>query len=339
MKRLTLEEIAKIAGVSRATVSRVVNDHPNIRAEVRQRVQEVIDQTGYEPNRAARSLASNRSNIIGLFKPLVGLSDLFIDPYYPKLMNGISRECNDLDYVLSLFIFENREEERKKFKSIINGGLIDGMILTASSIDDPYVPLLKERNIPFVMVGRAPKGADVSFVDAENIAGGYLAASHLIRTGYKRIACIAPDLNTAVGEDRLAGFMNAFKERQIEVDPALIIEGDFTFKGGATAMRQLLPMKPDAVFSGSDAMALGAMQAAQEAGLRVPDDIAFVGFDDFPAASNASPPLTTIRQPVEQTGSIAVRTLIDIIDTGSSIARSTILPVELIIRGSCGALR
>ncbi|MEQ8676338.1 MAG: LacI family DNA-binding transcriptional regulator [Aggregatilineales bacterium] len=339
MKRLTLEEIAKIAGVSRATVSRVVNDHPNIRLEVRQRVQDVIDKTGYEPNRAARSLASNRSNIIGLFKPLVGLSDLFIDPYYPKLMNGISRECNDLDYVLTLFIFENRKEEKAKFNRIINSGLIDGLIITASAIDDPFVPVLKQRNIPFVMVGRAPQDANVSFVDAENIAGGYMAASHLIRTGYKRIACIAPELSTGVGEDRLKGFLNAFKERQIEVDKSLIVEGDFTFAGGAKMMRQLLPLKPDAVFAGSDAMALGAMQAIQESGLRVPEDVAVVGFDDFPSASNSSPMLTTIRQPVEQTGSIAVRTLIDIIDTGSSIPRNTILPVELVIRGSCGALR
>ncbi len=339
MKRLTLESIAELAGVSRATVSRVVNGHPNIRAEVRQRVQQVIDETGYEPNRAARSLVSNRSNIIGLFQPLVGASDLFIDPYYPKLTSGISHECNQLDYVLTLFIFENSAEERAKFNQIINSGLIDGLILTSSSIDDPYVPILQKRGIPFVMVGRAPKDAGVSFVDVDNVAGAYMAASHLIRTGYKRIACIAPELNTGVGEDRLNGFLQAFKERHIPVDPALIVEGDFTFQGGVNMMNRLLPLKPDAVFAGSDSMALGAMQAIQEAGLNVPDDIAVVGYDDFPAASNAMPALTTIRQPVAQTGSIAVRTLVDMINTESPMTRSTILPVELIVRKSCGALR
>ncbi|TVR18910.1 MAG: LacI family transcriptional regulator [Anaerolineaceae bacterium] len=339
MKRLTLEKIAELAGVSRATVSRVVNGHPNIRTEVRERVQKVIDETGYEPNRAARSLASNRSNIIGVFKPLVGGTDLFIDPYYPKLINGISHECNQLDYVLSLFIFRNREEERTKFNQIINSGLVDGLILTASVADDPYVPILQKRGVPFVMVGRAPYDSSASFIDADNIGGASTAASHLIRTGYKRIACISPESRTTVGQDRLGGFLKAFEDRQVPINRELIVEGDFTFASGVSAMRQLLPLKPDAVFAGSDAMALGAMQAIQEAGLKVPDDIAVVGFDDFPAASNAVPPLTTIRQPVEESGSMAVRTLVDMIDTESREARGTILPVELIVRKSCGALR
>lgn len=339
MKRLTLEEIAELAGVSRATVSRVVNDHPNVRDEVRQRVQAVIEQTGYQPNQAARSLASKRSNIIGLFTPLVGASDLFIDPYYPKLISGISRECNQMGYVLTLFVLENRPEEYMKFRHAISTGLIDGLILTASSIADPYVPVLQKRGIPFVMVGHAPEESNISFVDVDNVAGAYMATSHLIRTGYKRIAFIAPELNTAVGRDRQTGYLKALQERHIPINPDLTIEADFTFLDGANAMRQLLPHQPDAVFAGSDSMALGAMQAIQEAGLNVPRDIAVVGFDDFPSASTSVPPLTTIRQPVEPVGSIAVRKLIDMIGTGGATTQNgTILPVELIVRRSCGAL-
>ncbi len=339
MKRLTLEEIAELAGVSRATVSRVVNHHPNVREEVRQRVQAVIEQTGYQPNQAARSLASKRSNIIGLFTPLVGASDLFIDPYYPKLISGISRQCNQMDYVLTLFVLENRPEEYAKFKRAVSTGLIDGLILTASTKSDPYVPVLKKYNMPFVMVGHAPEDADVSFVDVDNVAGAYMATSHLIRTGYKRIGFIAPELNTAVGQDRLNGYHKALQERHIPIDPELTAEANFTFVGGVNAMRQLLPHQPDAVFAGSDSMALGALQAIQEAGLNVPQDIALVGFDDFPIASTSNPPLTTIRQHVEQVGSIAVRKLVDMIGTGGVTTQNgTILPVELIVRRSCGAM-
>lgn len=339
MKRLTLEEIANLAGVSRATVSRVVNDHPNVSDRVRHRVQQVILQTGYEPNHAARSLASNRSNMIGLFIPVVGQSDLFADPYYGRLIRGISHECNNLNYILSLFLFDNRDAEHTMFARIVNTGFVDGFIITASTLDNPYTEMLNQRQIPYVMVGRAADGERVSTVDADNVGGAYMAVAHLIRNGYKRIAIIAPELSTAVGLDRLAGYKKALQERQIAIDETLIVQGDFTFDGGVNAMRQLLPYQPDAVFGGTDLMALGAMQSIQEAGLRIPEDIAVVGFDDFPNATTANPPLTTIRQPIEQSGSIAVRTLIDNIKTNDVKPRRTLLPVELIVRKSCGALR
>lgn len=337
MNRLTLEAIAELAGVSRATVSRVVNDHPNVSAHVRQRVQQVIDETGYEPNRAAQSLASNRSNTIGLFIPLVGQSELFADPYYGKLIRGISHGCNQLGYVLSLFIFDNRDAEKTMFARIINSGYVDGFIITAATLDDNYVDMLRQRKIPFVMVGRAADN-DVHSIDADNVRGAYLATSHLYRIGYRRIAIIAPQLNTAVGQDRLSGYQNALHERGLTAEDSLIVEGDFTFDGGARAMQQLLSLKPDAVFAATDLMALGAIHAIQEAGLRVPDDIAVVGFDDFPIARTATPPLTTIRQPVELSGELAVRTLNDCIQTEDMPPQRTVLPVELIIRGSCGAI-
>jgi LacI family transcriptional regulator len=338
MKRLTLEGIAELAGVSRATVSRVVNDHPNVSDRVRARVQQVIAQTGYEQNRAARSLVSKRSNMIGLFIPLVGQSELFADPYYGKLIKGIAHECNTLNYILTLLIFDSRDAERTMFANVVNSAFLDGYIITASTLNNPFTAMLRQRQIPFVMVGRAADGEAICSVDADNIGGAYLATSHLIRTGYRRIAFVAPELNTAVGQDRLAGYRQAHRERGMGVDEALIVEGDFTFAGGVNAMRQLLPHQPDAVFGGSDLMALGAIQAVHDAGLRVPEDIAVMGFDDFPNAATATPPLTTIRQPVEQSGGIAVRTLIDNINIKDANPRRTILPVELVIRKSCGAL-
>lgn len=338
MKRLTLDEIADLAGVSRTTVSRVVNDHPNVSERVRTRVQQVISQTGYEPNHAARSLASKRSNMIGLFIPVVGQSELFADPYYGKLIKGIAHECNKQSYILTLLIFDSRESERTMFANAVNSGFLDGFVITASTLDNPYTAMLRSRQSPFVMVGRAADEDEVCSVDADNVGGARMAVQHFIRNGYRRIAIIAPELSTAVGQDRLAGYKQALAERNIPLDEALIAEGDFTYAGGANAMRRLLPQRPEAVFGGSDLMALGAIQAIHEAGLRVPGDIAVMGFDDFPNAVTATPPLTTIRQPVEESGRIAVRTLIDNIMTGDTRPRRTILPVELIVRRSCGAL-
>jgi LacI family transcriptional regulator len=339
MKRLTLEEIAELTGVSRATVSRVVNGHPNVSAKVRERVQQVINQTGYEPNHAARSLASNRSNMIGLFIPLVGQSELFADPYYGKLISGISHKCNELNYILSLFVFDTRDNVPTKFARIVNTGFLDGFVITASTLNNPYTEMLNSRNIPFVMVGRPADAKHVSYIDTDNVGGAHTAVSHLIRTGHQRIGMIVPELATAVGQDRLRGYKTALQLRQLLIDESLIVEGDFTFSGGFNAMQQLLPHQPDAVFGGSDLMALGALQAIQDAGLRIPDDIAVIGFDDFPAAKTSSPPLTTVRQPVEQSGSFAVEMLIDNINSQNEQAHHTILPVELMIRGSCGALR
>jgi len=305
---------------------------------MRERVRKVIDQTGYAPNRAAQSLASNRSNMIGVFIPLVGQSDLFSDPYYGKLIRGISRECNQQNYILTLFVLEAGDAERDTFANVVNNNFLDGFIITASTLDNPFTDMLKQRQIPFVMVGRSADEMGVSTIDADNIGGAHIAVSHLLRTGYQRIAMIAPELGTAVGQDRLQGYQQALRERDIEIDEALIVEADFTFEGGANAMRQLLPHRPDAVFGGSDLMAMGAMQVISAAGLDVPGDIAVVGFDDFRDALNATPKLTTVRQPVERAGSIALRMLIDMIDRPETQPSRTILPVELIIRESCGAL-
>ena len=243
--------------------------------------------------------------------------------------------------MLTLFIFDTDANERAMFSSAINSGLIDGLVLTASTLNNPYIEILKERRIPFVLVGRASdtQNQGVGSVDADNIGGAEMAVSHLIRTGYKRIAVITPALETAVGQDRLAGYTKALREHNIPLEETLITDADFTFEGGVRAMRRLLPYKPDAVFGGSDLMALGAMQAIQDSGLSIPNDIAVIGFDDFSIGLTANPTLSTIRQPVEQTGSIAVRTLIDYINTKEVTSRRTILPVELIVRNSCGAMR
>lgn len=337
MKKLTLDEIGKLAGVSRATVSRVVNNFPNINQEVRERVQRVIEETGYQPNLAARSLASKTSNIIGLFVPSV-VQFIFADPYLSALIPGISQACNANEYTLALFLFHSEEEEQKQFKRILGFGMIDGLIITDDRRDREFMPQLLDRDIPFVLMGRPAAHAEkINFVDSDNRAGAYLGVKHLIRLGYQRIGMISTTMNTAA-EDRTEGYRQALVEQGLPFNPDLIIEGDFTEASGYRAMQRLLSQNPDSVFVASDTMAIGALHALHDAKLRIPEDIAVVSFDDLPTAAVANPPLTTVRQPIRRTGSLAVETLLDVIETGKDPVRHIFLPTELVIRSSCGAM-
>jgi LacI family transcriptional regulator len=338
MGKLTLKEIAKLSGVSRSTVSRVVNSHPKVSAEVRERVLKIIAETGYQPDPAARSLAMQRSGIIGLVIPRA-MQSLFTDPYYPRLIQGIARACNANDYTLSLFLFHTADEEQKLYPRVLRTQLVDGVIVTGAQLDDPLLPQLIRNQVPFVMVGRPAGRPAVSFVDADNVVGAYSAVSHLARLGHERIATITGPLNVTVGLDRRQGYLDALNDRNLLINDALIAEGDFTEEGGYSAMQRLLPHEPDAVFAASDIMAFGALRALREAGLSVPRDVAVVGFDDLPAAAYSDPPLTTIRQPILRAGVEAVEILVDILQNGPEPARHVTLATDLVIRSSCGSIQ
>lgn len=335
MPDLTLEDIAKKAGVSRSTVSRVVNDQPYVSDKVRTRVKEVIKATGYHPNASARSLASRRTSMIGLVLPH-SFRAFFTDPFFPHLLQGIAQGCNQYDQTLSLFLVATEEDEEKIFSRVSQSGMLDGVILQAGHHGDPMAGRLANANIPLVFAGR-PFQSNVSYIDIENVEGAYNAVAHLIRLGYKRIATITGPAHSTAGIDRKKGYLNALNDRDRDIDEALIVEGDFSERGGYHAMQTLLPEKPDAVFAASDIMAVGAMRATQEAGLAIPDDVAFVGFDDLPLPISPEPPLTTIRQPVYRFGVTAVETLIDLINNGTEPPRRIIMSTELIVRESCGA--
>lgn len=336
MANLTLEDIAKQAGVSRSTVSRVVNDYPNVSEEVRTRVLDVIQIAGYHPNAAARTLASQHSWTIGLILPL-SISFFFTDPFYPHLTKGIAQACNQYDYTLALFLVDTKEDEKKIFPRVARHGFLDGVLVQSGQHGDQLIiGHLIDAKIPLVVIGRPFRSDNVSYIDIDNINASYNAVSHLIRLGFKRIGTITGPINSTVGIDRKAGFMKAMTERNVNIDEKLIAEGDFTEGGGYYSMKQLLPAKPDAIFAASDTMAIGAMRAAREAGLRIPDDIAFIGFDDLPIATFSDIKLTTVRQPVLQLGSKAVEILIDMIENGINPPRHIILDTEVVIRESCG---
>lgn len=341
MKNFTLEEIGKFARVSRSTVSRVINDRPNVSPEVRKRVLKVIAETGYQPNLAARSLACNRSGILGLVIPS-SVGALFSDPYFARLIEGITQACNLHDYTVSLFLFHTKDEEEKIYPRVLHTGVVDGLIITATQMGDPLIPKLIKHKMPFVMVGRPDNGSRlgsgdvVSFVDVNNKAGAYSAVMHLIGLGYKRIATITGPLNTMAGQDRCQGYLDALTESGHLIDSNLIIEGDFSELCGYHAIPSLLAQQPDAVFVASDMMALGALQAIRERGLDVPKDIALVGFDGLLPATRSHPWLTTVRQPVRSAGANAVELLLDILENGLEPPRRMIMPTELVVRDSCG---
>lgn len=336
MSRLTLEQIAKLSGVSRSTVSRVINDHPNVKSEVRERVLEIIAETGYHPDPAARSLAGRRTGVIGLVVPRA-VQLLFTDPYIPRLLQGITQACNAHDYTLSLFLLHTLEEEAKLYPRFLRTQLFDGVIIQAAQIGDPLISQMIEHEVPFVMIGRPEDASNVSFVNADNVVGAYTAVSHLIQLDYQRIATITGPLNTTAGLDRRQGYLNALKDRGRGCDDNLITEGDFTETSGYIAMQRLLPHKPDAIFVASDTMAFGALRALRQARLSIPGDVAVVGFDDLMTSATADPPLTTIRQPILRVGTQAVETLIDILNNGLEPPRRIVMPIELVIRASCGA--
>jgi len=334
---LTLEDIAKQAGVSRSTVSRVVNDHPNVSEDVRERVHEVIRKTGYRPNAAARSLASQRSWMIGLVLPH-SVSFFFTDPYYPHLTKGIAQACNQNNYTLAFFLVGNVEDEENMYPRIARKGFLDGVVVQSGHHGDQgIIGRMIDLKIPMVVVGRPFRSDNVTYIDIDNINSSNNAVSHLIRLGHKRIGTITGPANSTAGIDRLEGYRKAITERGLTVDENLIIEGDFTEAGGYYGMQKLLLQKPDAIFAASDVMAIGAMRAVNEANLRIPEDIAFVGFDDLPIATYSNIQLTTVRQPVVQTGIRTVETLIDLIENGIKQPRHIILDTELVVRESCGA--
>lgn len=337
MGKLTLDEIGRLAGVSRATVSRVINNYPHIRPEIRQRVQKVIDETAFYPNAVARSLALSTTHILGLFVPNV-VRFIFADPYLSALIPEISRACNVHDYTPALFLFHSQEDEQKQFRRILHSSMVDGLIVTADRRDKEFMPQLIDKRLPFVLLGRPSKFSDrITFIDSDNRGGAYAATQHLLKLGHKRIAIITNSLNTAA-DDRTEGYRKALAEAGLKFYPELLAEGDFTEPSGFSAMQQLIPQRPDAVFVVSDTMALGALRALNKAGINVPRDMAVVSFDDLPVAATSTPPLTTVRQPIGN-GALAVSTLLEMIKTGDTTPRHITAPTELIVRASCGAVQ
>jgi DNA-binding LacI/PurR family transcriptional regulator len=330
----TLEEVASHAGVSRATVSRVVNGSPRVSADIRRGVEDAIAELGYVPNRAARSLVTGRTGSIGVViaEPT---GRLFSDPFFPRLLRGVSGVLSARDFQLVL-LMPGTAEDAQRTGAYLAAGHVDGVVMVSLHAQDPLPSLLAGTNLPLVLVGRPPSGVAASFVDVDNRQGARSAIEHLVDGGRRVIGTIAGPSDMPVGTDRLAGYRDALADAGLAADPKLVVHGDFTQASGGAAMARLLAARPDidAVFAASDLMAAGALSTLLAAGRQVPADVAVVGYDDSPVATSTNPQLTSVHQPIEEMGLEAARLLLDAIDASDRPKRRVILATELVKRAS-----
>lgn len=327
---VTIHEVAAAAGVSRSTVSRVVNGSTAVSPAALAAVHRAIAELKYVPNRAARTLASRQTLAIGLVVPEDTMR-FFGDPFFASIVSGINARLVVSDYVLNLLIAS--DDPGDKVTSYIRGGNIDGAIIVSHHASDRFVERITA-SVPVVFGGRPiAGGTGVHYVDVDNVAGGRVATEHLIARGHRRIGTISGPPTMPAGIDRLTGFRAALKSAKLPVGP--VADGNFTTEGGAAAMRRILDggKMPDALFVASDLMARGAYGVLGERGLKVPHDIAIVGFDDSPVAAALNPPLTTVRQPSFDQGMAMADVLLDLLSGGNPPA-ATILATELVIRES-----
>ncbi|QIG38886.1 LacI family transcriptional regulator [Microbacterium sp. 4R-513] len=327
---VTIEEVAAAAGVSRSTVSRVVNGSTAVSPTALEAVQRAIADLNYVPNRAARSLASRQTQAIGLIVP-EDTTRFFGDPFFASIVSGINARLNRSDYVLNLFIAS--DDPGDKTTSYVRSGAVDGAIIVSHHTSDTFIDRIAAA-VPVVYGGRPVRERERDYyVDVDNVRGGRDATAHLIERGRRRIGTITGPLTMPAGVDRLQGFREALAAAGLEAGP--VEDGGFTADGGADAMRRILDRgdAPDALFVASDLMARGALSVIAAAGLRVPDDIAIIGFDDSPVATSVSPQLTTMRQPSFDQGEHMASILLDLL-AGKDPRHVTILDTELVVRDS-----
>lgn len=330
MKRPTLEAVAAHAGVSRATVSRVVNGQASVAPAIREAVLRAVDQLGYVPNSAARSLVTQRTDSVALVvsePPTRVFSD---DPMFSTVIRAASAELEAADKQVVL-ILAGSAKSHARVERYIAGGHVDGVMLISMHGADPLPTAITRMRVPVVSYGRPAVPIDLPYVDNDNIGGAESAVRRLVTIGRRRIATIAGPQDMIGGQDRLVGYRNVLRDSDRR---SIVAVGDFTRESGAVAMRHLLEDDPqlDAVFVANDVMAIGALHALRTAGRRVPDDVAVVGFDDIEAARYTDPPLTTVRHPVPQLVAGMVELLMALFE-GHEV-EPLILPTELIVRDS-----
>jgi DNA-binding LacI/PurR family transcriptional regulator len=328
----SMNEVAKKAGVSVATVSRVLNKSTNVNEETKARILKAIKALNYQPNRVAKRLRSKSisSNLLGVLIPDIE------NPFYVDVLRGIEDIAYMHNYAIIMCNFGQDEKKEKLYLEILQSESIDGLIAAPANEDDLQLKKMVNDGLPVVCVDRGLKGTEVDLVIVDNVKGAYLAVDHLISKGYKRIAYISGLLSIPSSRYREEGYRKALNDNNIDFDPELVKYGNSKHQSGVELCEELLNLKdpPDAIFTGNNLITLGALETIHRRSLLIPDDIAMVGFDDMYWASSLNPPLTAIRQPAMEIGQRAGELLIQRINDPLRSPIQMMLNVELVTRNS-----
>jgi LacI family transcriptional regulator len=332
-----LKDIAQETGFSITTVSRALAGYDDVNAETRQQIMQTATQMGYQPNGVARQLRNQKTDTIGIIIP----SDetRFSDDFFSELVMGVGYAAAHLGYDL-LLSAQTSADEMGAYQRIVGGNRVDGVIIARTRRHDPRIAYLKKANLPYVVAGRSAPDeiTDYPYIDVDSQRGIALATEYLIGLGHTHIGFIAPPQELAYTAYRLAGYIDGLHHANLPYRPDYVVYGDLRREGGAQMTRMLLREYPHitAIVAGNDAMALGAMTTITDMGLRVGVDVSVTGFDNIPSGEHAHPPLTTVRQPIQEIGQHLVERLISLIHREQLGETQTLLSPMLIVRESCG---
>jgi LacI family transcriptional regulator len=327
-RRATISEIAREAGVSVPTVSKVLNGHAHVAAETRARVEEIIARRDYARRPAKRR---QKAGLVDLVFPGLG------SEWALEIIEGVERVAQDAGYGTVVSSLNLDGSRIRPWLANLAERKSDGLLMAVYQLDAKQIQRVKSLGIPVVLIDPVGQpGPDLMTVGAANWEGGYSATEHLLQLGHKRIAMIGGREDLQCSSAREDGYISALRRAGIAADPALMVPGDFSIEAGEAATRKLLdlPERPTAIFTGNDGQAMGAYRAARSAGLRIPEDLSIIGFDDIPAAEWIEPGLTTIRQPVVQMAETAMRALLRHLDGDEELPQRIELGTELVVRGS-----
>jgi DNA-binding LacI/PurR family transcriptional regulator len=338
-EKITIKRVAREAGVSTQTVSRVLNKRHDVAPETRQRIQEVMDRLNYQPNAIARSLVSSRTHTLGL------LTADFSDYFFTQVIAGAEVEARKHNYFLMLGSTERNPQDEPEYLRLLTERHVEGILFARPSTepDNHHLAQLVRDGVPVVTTAYYLAEERLTVVDVDNVDGARQATRCLLENGHRQLAMITGPSAWRSAQDRVRGYGLALAEVGLTVNPALIIEGDWSYESGYRAMQMLLERASaqasfTALFAQNDRMAIGAIRALNEAGRQVPHDVSMVGYDDIPVAGYCTPPLTTIRQPMQELGALATRLLIQAIEKPGSVQGEVLLKGQLIERDSCASL-
>ncbi|MTD27944.1 ribose operon transcriptional repressor RbsR [Erwinia sorbitola] len=332
----TMKDVARLAGVSTSTVSHVINNNRFVSEAVREKVTTAISQLNYAPSALARSLKLNQTHTIGM------LLTASSNPFYSEVVRGVERSCYERGYSLVLCNTEGDEDRMNRSLETLLQKRVDGLLIMCTESHLPSAELLhRYPTIPSVMMDWAPFEGGSDIIQDNSLLGGEMATRHLISRGYTRIACIAGPQDKTPARLRLEGYQQAMASAGLVIPPGYIVSSDFEFQGGFNAMNTLLALDspPQAVFTCNDAMAVGVYHALYLAGMHIPQDIAVMGYDDIELARYMTPPLSTVHQPKDELGELAIDALLHRLADPTASPQLLVLTPELMVRASVGNLR